>query len=542
MLSASRLKQKVPLLGNRTRKPLFAILFVLALLPSAWLAWNWRAMPQLGYYHDDSIYWVTAKSLAHGDGYRIASLPQQPLQTKYPPLYPALLSLVWRINPNFPANLSLATLFAWLLFPPFIWLSWRFFNQQRFSPWECLVLTTLAAFNPVAILLSVSLMSELLFTCLFVGALLLAERASEEGSPIWLAAAAGLLGGLAYLTRSAAMCLLVGVPLAFLLQRRLRQALVFAACMLPAALAWQAWTWVHVSHARDLVTLYYTNYFGFQLYNVPVRDLPLVVWQNLANILAGITKLLIFDVDFENVNVQRLVGVAALAGVVRLARQSRRLHFPLTAGVFIVMLLIWHYPPDQRLVFPLYPLLLAGLWTELKNVVLVLRPAWQKKLVAERAVAVLVGTVLASLALFVIFTAVRGDFIVLPDLLGRYRGDLLARQPAYAWIEENTPENANVYAYDDPVLFLYATRKSCSFHVPPRLIYHRDDAGIVDLLHTLPEFVHRQQLNYVLVTGSDFHLDLREQGVKGIADALRHTDVFEPVMRFPGSAIYRVLP
>src|ERR1035438_3344634 len=72
--------------------------FVLALAPSAYLAWTLRAMPHLGFYHDDSIYWVSAKSLAEGHEYRIASLPGQPYQTKYPPLYPALLAGIWKID------------------------------------------------------------------------------------------------------------------------------------------------------------------------------------------------------------------------------------------------------------------------------------------------------------------------------------------------------------------------------------------------------------------------------------------------------------
>ena len=72
-------------------------------------------MPHLGFYHDDSIYWVSGRSLAMGDGYRIQSLPGQPYQTKYPPLYPALLAGIWKLDPRFPANLPLATLFSWLL-------------------------------------------------------------------------------------------------------------------------------------------------------------------------------------------------------------------------------------------------------------------------------------------------------------------------------------------------------------------------------------------------------------------------------------------
>ncbi len=40
---------------------------------------------------------------------------------------------------------------------------------------------------------------------------------------------------------------------------------------------------------------YYTNYVGYQIYNVPLRDLPLVVWYNLDGFLQGAGKLLIFD-------------------------------------------------------------------------------------------------------------------------------------------------------------------------------------------------------------------------------------------------------
>src|SRR5215467_2763830 len=100
--------------------------FVATLAPSVYLAWSLRAMPHLGFYHDDSIYWVSAKSLADGHGYKIASLPGEPYQTKYPPLYPALLSLIWRIDPNFPSNLPWATLFSWLCLPAYLAVVWAF--------------------------------------------------------------------------------------------------------------------------------------------------------------------------------------------------------------------------------------------------------------------------------------------------------------------------------------------------------------------------------------------------------------------------------
>ena len=50
-----------------------------------------------GVYHDDGIYVSTAKALAEGKGYRLINLPDSPTQTKYPPLYPIFLALIWMI-------------------------------------------------------------------------------------------------------------------------------------------------------------------------------------------------------------------------------------------------------------------------------------------------------------------------------------------------------------------------------------------------------------------------------------------------------------
>jgi hypothetical protein len=45
-------------MGGRVRSILLALL---ALAPSARLAWTWRAMPQLGMSHDDALYLVSAQ-------------------------------------------------------------------------------------------------------------------------------------------------------------------------------------------------------------------------------------------------------------------------------------------------------------------------------------------------------------------------------------------------------------------------------------------------------------------------------------------------
>jgi hypothetical protein len=526
--------------GFQLRRLWPAALLILTLVPSAWLAWHWRAMPHLGFYHDDSIFWVSAKGLASGDGYRILSLPNQPYQTKYPPLYPALLSLVWRLNPNFPDNLPLAMFLAWLPLPLYLWLVREFLKQYKFSVVEQAVLCAIAALNPVAVLFSISLMPELWFTALLLASVLMAERATDENAPWWLAALAGLAGGLAYLTRSAALPLLGTAPLCFVWKKQYRNALAFGAAMLPAVAGWQLWVRGHVSNSWDLVTLYYTNYFGFQAYNVPLRDLPLVMWHNLDGLLMGIGKALTFDFEYGSKHLERLVAAAAIAGSIRLARRTGKLHFPMAAAGFTLLLLVWHYPPDQRFVYPIYPLLLAGLWAEIDNVLKTLRLAWRKRAVADRAVAAVAGAVLAGFAGFLVYTTISGDFAFIPAMLQSHQADLQSKLPVYAWIKTNAPRESNVFAYDDPVVFLYTGRRSCGMPIPTKLYYHDDDAGIEKLLHSIPDFARENRLDYLLLARSDFYRDLQAHGAEHLAKAVETNNVFERMYQAPGGSVYHL--
>jgi hypothetical protein len=512
---------------------------LLALGPSAYLAWTWRSMPHLGYYHDDSIYWVSAKSLAEGNGYQISSLPGEPYQTKYPPLYSTLLAVIWKINPNFPSNLPAATLLAWLFLPAYLAMAWLFFRQQGFGWREQCVLVLIAGLSPVAAVFSFSLMPELVFTALLLGSLMLAEHAATRPSLPGLAVLAGLCGALAYLTKSIAAPLLISAPLCFVLRKQFKNAGLFFAAMLPAMAGWQYWVATHLSHSRDLVTLYYTNYLGFQFYNVPWRDLPLVIWHNLDGFLMGAGRLLTFDVPWGSKHLERVVAVAAIAGSVRLAKRSRQFQYPFAALGISTLLLAWHYIPDQRFVFPLYPLLLAGLWTELENVWQAFRVAWSKPAFAERVVSGAGATLLAAFGMFVAFNTVFGLSRFLPDLFAAYRTDLQGRLPAYEWIASHVPLGANLYAYDDPLLYLYTNRRSCGFVIPPKLYYHDDEAGIDRLLDSIPDFAREQQLDYILVTSDEFYRDLHHRGAVRLQKAVDSALVFQPMYRARGVTVYR---
>jgi hypothetical protein len=513
--------------------------FLAALAPSAYWAWTLRTMPHLGFYHDDSIYWVSGRSLAMGDGYRIQSLPGQPYQTKYPPLYPALLATIWKLNPQFPANLPLATLFAWLLLPLFLAALWFLLREYGFSLRERYLLIAIAALSPVTVVFSFSLMPELLFTALLLASLILAERAMKPEAPRWLALVSGICAALAYLAKSIAAPLLLTVPLCFALRKQYRKAALFFATMLPAMAGWQWWVTRHLTHSWDLVTLYYTNYMGFRTYNVSLRDLPLLIWYNLDVFLQGAGKLLIFDLPYGSKHLERLIAIAAIAGCVRLTMRKRVSQYPLAALSMAAILLVWHYPPDQRFVFPLYPLLLMGLATEVRNICGALRLAWAKPAFADRFAAAGFSALLAGVAAFGIFCTVFGLARFVPDLFASYRADFEARRSAYEWINRNVPRDANVYAYQDPVMFLYTGHEACRLPIPPKFLYHGDDSGIDKLMGSMADFARGHQLEYLLLTPDDYYRDLNAKGTHGLTEAMQ-SDAFQKLYTSRQVAIYKL--
>jgi hypothetical protein len=203
----------------------------------------------VGLWRDDGIYVVTGAALAEGRGYRHEELASRPFQTKYPILYPALLSAVVRATADFPAN------HAWLLFPTalaaaaLVMLSMRYcrvvFELPARAAWP---LGALVAASPALVAFVRYPMSELVYGALAVGALLCLDERREAAAESrrarrWLVLG-GVLVGLALLTRT------IGVTLAFaavalpLARRRFSEAAIvgvaIAACGLPWWL-WQAW-------------------------------------------------------------------------------------------------------------------------------------------------------------------------------------------------------------------------------------------------------------------------------------------------------------
>jgi len=160
----------------------------------------------LGLFHDDGIYTVVAKALADGDGYRIISLPGDPVQTKYPFLYPTLLSLILRISPTFPANIVFLKSLNVIILPAIFLVSFACYRRasDRDRLLAPVMFATIVCTNPLIFSFTDYVLSELMLVLLSVAMLAACQR-DDGGSTVYGSIVIGVIAGLACLTRMAAL-------------------------------------------------------------------------------------------------------------------------------------------------------------------------------------------------------------------------------------------------------------------------------------------------------------------------------------------------
>jgi hypothetical protein len=522
-------------------KPSHLLGLTLLLIPSAAFLWRNSDLPQFGDIHDDSIYYVSAKSLAEGH-YQIESLPGQPAQTKYPPLYPLLLSVAWRLNPQFPQNLPIAAWLSWLAFPVMLALLAALYPRMGISGWQLWLLLILLAFNPYIILFGSKLLSELWFTALLAGVLLLVERAVEaDAGPGW-AVAAGGLSGLVYLTRSAGIVLLASAFLYLWMHRERRKAVLFAVSMIPFVAGWMLWSRLHQFHTNDPALVYYTDYFRGWYTNVSLTSLHLLLWKNLDGFLWGLGSLIIPNVtsSFFVKILAELIAVAMISGVVRMVRRGRAVHYAMFAAGSAFMLLVWHFPPNERFVLPLFPLALAGLLTEMEHFAGIARAGLRHRDVSQRIAAAIMASAVALVFVGALGLQAYVGGVYLNEEAQTQRERNVDLRGAYAWMRVNLPADAAVIAYNDPVLFLYTGRESIGRPLPPAIWYNEDHARAVELYSQIAPYAREHGAAYVYHTSVDFRRDMSEAEVGPIEDALRSNPALTPVYRRGIGTIYKV--
>lgn len=510
------------------------MILLILLLPSAQFAWRNRSMPQFASLHDDGVLFVTAKSIAAG-GYRILSLPENPLQTKFPPLYPAYLSIVWRINPQFPANLQLATLLSWLALAALFWGASVYYRATGLRESRVWLLVALLAVNPYLILFGCTMFSEVFFTCWVLAVFLAISKPGLK----W-AIAAGLLAGCAYLSRTAGLALLISVPMSLALKRDWRRAGVFAAAMLPFVIGWMWWSRAHLPHFMDDTLMYYTDYTGYEFLNVDIYNLPIVLWKNLDGLLYGMGSLAlpkVFDILPVKILTQ-VIAIGMIAGVVRLARRVIMQEYAVFSLVSCGILLVWHFPPNERFVLPLYPLLIAGLVAEIEHLGKMLRAGLRHADFGQRAVA---GAMAAGVAIVfgaALVTEGYVTFVFLHESAEQKASKLADQRAAYTWMAANLPQGANVLSYDDTLLYLYAHHRGNYMPLLTRWWYAEDHQAMVDAYRAVEDYCRGRGLKYFYFTTDDLGREVGDEDRQAIEQVIRSDPNLKPIFQYGIGTVY----
>ena len=502
---------------------------------------------QFGAYHDDTLYWSSAQALAEGRGSLLPSIPGEPAQTKYPPLYPSLVSLIWRAWPVFPDNLAAGLWVSALAGCAFLVGCFFLFRQLGLAEPVSLALTAACGLHPTTLILSASLLSDMLFMALavwaFVGAWagLGPNGDTAPNSRRWWFAVAAVV--LATATRSVGIAAAVGIGAFALYRGRISRGVIAAGCGIAFVGASVLLSALRSDGGPDpseaaagfhQTMLYYTSYFGFWKLCVPdfetFRAMAVFNFGELIRYPAAMTFFLKV-VGFSGGLMLRAASVAVSIGMAKglwtLVR-SRGLH-PAVLGLVATLpiVIVWNYSLVDRLLILFLPLFLAGAWTEMRYVVGsavdILR---SDKPILDRAIAGVLVALIAWLAGYGVLGYARQ--IPGPDQDRRRSVEHFAaeKREAYDWIRENTQPGDRFVAYEDALLWLATGRQAIRPMIFSTEAFYRQEEEILnrDLEHFM-DTAEAIGARYWLVAKNDFRLETAPDVILKHVESLTATSV-----------------
>lgn len=300
----------------------------------------------IGVFHDDGQYLILARSIAEHGTYRFDNLPGAPPGLHYPPGFPFVLALVWRIAPDTPAAFKCAN--ALLLGGAGIAIA--AFAKHVFGLGERIAAAVAVAIVASApfVWLNSLLISETLFIAMLCATL--AADASRRDAGDRSSLAIGALAGATALVRSLADPLGPLLVCERLWRRRWRDAALIAVPWAVLVVPWKLWVLAHRADlSAPLVGAYgdYTHWWrdataalgpGFvaNTLTLNVSQLPLTLTAFGWN---GVPVLHWFAV----------VATLAIAGVGVWAARRTAVVTLVFAAFYVAIVMIWPFAPDRFL-------------------------------------------------------------------------------------------------------------------------------------------------------------------------------------------------
>ena len=399
----------------------------------------------IGVFFDDGIYVSLARSLATGEGYVNGHLPEPFPGVHYPPLYPWALSLLWRVWPQFPDNAAVFQLFDAACLGLAAWLIAAHARRLPLTPWVSATLVTagLVAF-PVLTIVGVRF-SEPLFLALAAAAIALSDRAHRDAR---FAVAVGVLAGLATLTRSIGIAVVLGVALGYLTRRRWNDAALSTGTAALIVLPWTLWVWRHAAAVPEALAANYGTYAS----EVSQAGLGGLMHVETLGVLLPVMRLLLPSVSAGLWYTGAMLLVALIAwGAWSAWRSAPSLVSGATA--YVAMVALWPYAPD-RFIWIVLPWLLLFL-------ALGLRAAWRAAPHAAPRSAV---AALAALAILV-GGAREWQSVTTGGFAATARGISAPMRALIRVINAELPADAVIASADEALIALYTGRRAMPAHM-----------------------------------------------------------------------------
>jgi hypothetical protein len=234
----------------------------------------------------------------------------------------------------------------------------------------------------------------------------------------------------------------------------------------------------------------------------------------------------------------QVIGVAMIAGTVRLFRKGTAVPYCFFAIVSSAMLVVWHFPPTERFVLPMCPLLLAGLLAELEHLALMVKSALRHKDAGQRVAAAGMAGVFGMILIGALTLQFFMSFGFLYDSASQHRAKLADMRAAYAWINANVPASAKVLSNDDPILYLYTGRRGHLVPLVPRLWYANDGASTVNAYRDIAAYCRAQGFEYFYSNADDATRYAVE--MDGLRKAVQENPELTPMFEDSYGAVYKV--
>ena len=508
-----------------------------------------------GYYHDDSIYVATAKSLATGQGYRIISLPGDPVQTKSPPLQPFLLSLIWRIFPDFPANLTVMMALTAVISIGALLMVWLYLTHYEYaSKWQGVFIVAATAVNWRTIILATGIYVEMYYLIISIAGLYLAEKYMRNDNKI-IGLGLGVVLGLSFLTRTSGITVLIAVLFYSLIRRR------FFTFIYPLTIAslfvivWVSWGYVNRPTSMGVNGAYYESYF--QTLTTIVSDTQALTSQSKATILLSIISRNILTIliavpliclglpfgwpqNYVSGFYYPILGLMLftlffiMLGFIRhLIIGIRLAHLYII--LFIALHLIWPYSGYDRFLMPLLPFLILFLFIEFKALTQFIKSMKNRNLTTTVKLGIPIILIISILLLsFTGYNYGFGIYRSLTSLKGKNLDRAAEDYEAIQWIIDHTDPEDVLICYRDPVYYLYTGRKATrSSPLKDGGKTVGTSVNIEERVNIIYQIIEENKGKYLVLTSTDLELEVQADAYqKAYKEVLeKHPQVFIPVFR-----------